>query len=373
MLLTGITFFIILSILILIHELGHFFVARWIGVDVEEFGFGLPPRIVGKKFGKVLYSLNWLPIGGFVKLAGEDEEEKSIKQQIGLTQKNSKHFFWGRTKKERAAILVAGVVMNFLLAVGISTYLLTQGVPTPMGKVYIKEIVQNSPADVSGLKPGDIIERIREAKSTPDVNPPLERVIIVPNDLISFVNKQKGNTVILTAVRGESRFEVQAVPRVDPPSGQGALGVAITDLVEKRYPLIEAPFAALSINIKRIGIMLRSLGGPIIKLLTFQSVCGDVSGPIGIAKVTGQAVKFGFLAVLELMSILSLNLAILNILPFPALDGGRLAFVFLEKFMGRRIRPVYENAAHRFGMITLLILMVLISINDIFCRTSPLP
>src|SRR3989344_5918055 len=124
MLLTALVFFLILSILVVIHELGHYAVARFIGVEVEEFGFGLPPRIWGKRIGKTIYSLNWLPIGGFVKLAGEDEETEGHQVKA----KNKKKYFWARTKKERAAILLAGVTMNFFLAVLLTAYLLTQGV-----------------------------------------------------------------------------------------------------------------------------------------------------------------------------------------------------------------------------------------------------
>ena len=125
MLLTAVVFFIILSILVLIHELGHYMVARFVGVHVEEFGFGLPPMIWGKKIGKTIYSINWLPIGGFVRLAGEDEEEHPTLKRKGL---KVKEYFWARSKKERTAILLAGVTMNFLLAWGITTYIFTKGV-----------------------------------------------------------------------------------------------------------------------------------------------------------------------------------------------------------------------------------------------------
>ena len=159
MFLTGLTFFIILSILILIHEFGHFVVALLLGVKVEEFGLGLPPRLVGKKIKGTVYSLNWLPIGGFVKLAGEDDSESS---KFKVKSEKLKEYFWARTKKERAAILAAGVTMNFLLAVVLTAYLLTQGVMVPSGRVHIERILPDTPAAQAGLKEKDIIKKLKE-------------------------------------------------------------------------------------------------------------------------------------------------------------------------------------------------------------------
>lgn len=344
MLVTAVIFFVVLSILVLIHELGHFMVARWVGVKVEEFGLGLPPRAWGKKIKGTIYSLNWLPIGGFVRLAGEDEDadERSAKR------KSDKQYFWARSKKERAAILVAGVTMNFLLAVGITTVLLTQGVQEPSGRVHIDRVVEGSPAQTAGLQAGDIVQGVT-----------------TPQELIDYTKENAGTSITLSIVREGTPMEIAVTPRKDPPAGQGPLGVAITDLETKVYPLHEAPITALKINLSRGWEMLRSIGVTLWRLVTLQPLTAEIAGPLGIAQVTGQAVRYGFTAVLEFMSILSLNLAVLNILPIPALDGGRLAFVFLEKFMGRRVRPAFERTAHQWGMIVLLGLILLVTINDI--------
>ena len=154
-------------------------------------------------------------------------------------------------------------------------------------------------------------------------------------------------------------------PRKTFPAGQGPTGIAISDLETKTYPLAQAPIEATKINLLRAWDMIAGLGSLIGRLAHLQSVGQDVAGPIGIAAVTGQAVKFGFKAVLEFMSILSLNLAVLNVLPIPALDGGRLAFVFLEKILGRKVKPAFEQSTHQIGMIVLFILIALNSINDI--------
>lgn len=359
MLLTALTFFFILSILVFVHEVGHFAIAKWIGVAVDEFGFGLPPRVFGKKIGKTMYSINWLPIGGFVKLAGEDEDESSASR---ITHQASRKYFWARSKKERAAILVAGVVMNFLLAVGITMYLLSDGVMEPAGRVHVEKVQPGTPAEKAGLTAGDRVSSIAYQVSGGKAE---GKELKTTKELIDTTKSHGGEEVTLTLVRDGKHLQVKLTPRKDPPPGQGSMGVVISDLEKKKYPIANAPFKAIEINLLRAGDMLVSFGTTVWRLLTLKPLNTDVAGPIGIARVTGEAVKFGFRAVLEFMSILSLNLAVLNILPFPALDGGRLAFVFLEKVFGRRIKPAFERSTHQIGMIILFILIFLVSVNDI--------
>lgn len=249
-------------------------------------------------------------------------------------------------------ILVAGVVLNFLLAVGITSFLLTEGVMEPSGRVHVEKVQPDSPAEKAGLLPNDIIKPFTAAK-----------------DLIETTKKSAGQQVTLTILRAGKELTVSLTPRKDPPAGQGAMGVVISDLEKKSYPASLAPVKALEINLDRARLMLLTLGSALWRLITLQPLTAEVAGPIGIAQVTAEAVKFGFKAVLEFMSILSLNLAVLNILPFPALDGGRLAFVFLEKIIGRRIRPAFERSTHQIGMIILFILILLVSLNDILRLT----
>jgi len=362
MILTAITFFVILTILVLIHELGHFTVARFIGVRVEEFGLGLPPRIWGKKFGATEYTLNWLPIGGFVRLAGEDSDES---QKLKVKSQKLSEYFWARSKKERIAILIAGVVMNFLLAVGITMGLLVHGVNEPSGKVRVETVVAGSPAEAGGLQVGDVVVSLDSSAGGVTLK---DKPIFpkTPTDLITFVNANKGFEIYISITRAGTPQPVIAVtPRVDVPAGQGPLGVAISDLEMRTYSWQEAPGKAFMINVLRAKDMFTSLGSMIGRLVTLQSLQADVAGPIGIAQVTGQAVKFGWLAVLEFASILSLNLAVLNVLPIPALDGGRIAFVILEKILGKKVKPAFEKSTHQIGMLILLGLIVLVSINDI--------
>lgn len=372
MLLTALVFFAILSILVLIHELGHYGVARWIGVHVEEFGLGLPPRIFGKRIGSTIYSLNWLPIGGFVKLAGEDEEDARLKRpRLARQGEALRKFFWARSKKERAAILIAGVTMNVLLAVGLTAYLLTQGVLEPSGRVRIEKIQPGSPAETVGLQENDVVTSIIFDSSDP-LAPSDTKPITVPRDLIDTTRAHLGEEVTLRILRNRDEQTVMVTPRKDPPAGQGPLGVVITDLELRTFTWQEIPVEAIRINALRAKDMFTGIASTLWRLATLRSPAADVAGPIGIARVTGEAVKFGWMAVLEFMSILSLNLAVLNILPIPALDGGRLAFVFLEKLIGKRLRPAFERSAHQAGMIILLSLILLVSINDILRLTKGL-
>ena len=251
----------------------------------------------------------------------------------------------------------AGVFMNLLLAIGITTVLLTQGVKEPTGTVVIERVSVSSPAERAGLLIGDTIIGLK-----------VDTDVIVPKtpaELIAYVSKHKGTPILLSVIRDQRTLDVTITPRIDVPQGEGPLGVAITDLVFHKYSWKEAPIKAVEINFTRGKDMFVSLGQTVWKLVTFQKLTADVAGPIGIAQVTGQAVKFGWAAVLELASILSLNLAIINILPIPALDGGRLLFVFLEKILGKRVKPAFERSTHQIGMVVLLLLILLVSVNDV--------
>lgn len=358
MLLTAVTFLLILSILVFVHEFGHYIMARIIGVKVEEFGFGLPPRLFGKKIKGTIYSVNWLPIGGFVRLAGEDESaEEHRKEKL----KDRVRCFWARSKKERAAILSAGVFMNFLLAVSITSVLLVRGVIEPTKTVRVEKVTAGSPAELVGIKVKDVVQSVTVMERLGRREQKIEN----PDVLISTIKAHAGEMVLVTVMRDREVLQMTAVPRKDPPAGEGALGIAITNLEKRTYPWYQAPVRAVLINVSRIWQMLSSLGSLLFRLSTGQTIRpGEVAGPVGIAQVTGEAVKYGLDAVLEFASILSLNLALLNILPFPALDGGRLLFVVFEK-MGRKARPDIERTIHQIGMMLLLGLLVLITINDI--------
>jgi len=359
MFVTAIVFILILSLLVFIHEFGHYCAARIVGVTVEEFGFGLPPRIFGKKIKGTIYSVNALPIGGFVKLKGEDDENGGKSDVKGQARKT---FFWARNKKERAFILLAGVTMNFLLAWGITTFLLTQGIIESTGHVKIQTVSVGSPAELAGLKVGDRIDKVSYVGSNGVLT---ASKISTPTELINLVKDKSGSMISIFIFRDNQSFSLGVVPRVEPPPGEGPLGISISDLERRKYSLVQAPVKGLTLTFTRAWQMTSSLGNLLFRLVTAQKIDkAEISGPVGIAAVTGEAVKYGWEAVLEFMSILSLNLALLNVLPFPALDGGRLAFIVLEK-LGKKARPDIERIIHQMGMIFLLALIALITFNDI--------
>lgn len=343
MFLTLFVFFIILSILIFVHEAGHFITAKRLKIRVEEFGFGLPPRIISRKRGETVYSINLLPIGGFVKLTGED----------AVTKTKDPRSFVNKKPWERSAVLLSGVMMNFVLAVLVLTIVFTKGVMVPTERVHIERVVAGSPAEVSGIKTGDILVAIDGVK------------IIKTSDLQNYVANNLGKQVGMEIERGNEFLTINLTPREVYPAGEGPMGVAISNLEMRSYPWYKAPFLGVMESVNISGKMVSGLGSMLYNLITRSEVPKDVAGPIGIYQVTGKAVTAGQSAVLQLLGFLSLNLAVVNALPFPALDGGRFLFVLVEIIFGRKLVPKFERYAHTFGMIVLLALIVLVSISDI--------
>ncbi len=359
MLVTILIFLLILSILVLIHEAGHFFTAKFFGIKVEEFGFGLPPRVFGIKRGETIYSLNLLPIGGFVKLYGEDDAGSgsvNLKQASELPKKDLGRAFYARPVWQRAAVVVAGVFMNFVLAVAIVTILFSVvGVTSPGKDVIVDKVLQNSPAQASGLKTGDIIKKING------------QIITSPSELVVITKKHLGEKITLEVKDQNSKSKILTVtPRKNSPKNEGPMGIAISQsVVTKKYPWYQAPFVGTKEVLNQSFMIAQGLFTVVFQLVTKASVPQDVAGPVGIAQLTGTMVSIGLPAVLSFIALLSLNLAIVNILPIPALDGGRLLFILVEGVTGKKVNAKYENAAHTIGMALLLGLIALITIHDL--------
>lgn len=345
-------FIIILAVLVLVHEFGHFIAAKKSGVLVEEFGFGFPPRLFGKKIGETLYSVNLLPIGGFVKLYGEEYHEER-----GKTDALKSRAFVYKKPWQKTVIIVAGIVGNFLLAWVLISYLFTQGVPTPTNNVSVESVRQGSPAYTAGIRAADEIKSIQ----TPVKTYP----ITAADQIITLSHKLGGQKVTLKVLRNGVKKDIVVTPRKNPPAGQGPLGIVVTTFVVKKYPWYQAPFYGLAHSFDISFKIVSELSKTVIQLLSFKKPSVDVAGPIGIAQFTGQAIKFGNNAVLELTALLSLNLAVINILPFPALDGGRLAFVLYEWVSRKRVNKSVERYVNLFGIIILLSLAFVISVHDV--------
>lgn len=357
---TVIIFLITLSILVLVHELGHFFMAKKMDVKVEEFGIGLPPKIFGIKKGETIYSINLLPIGGFVKLFGEEYGELDRRDKSRLAATNKNRTFVNKKPWQKTLIVLGGVIGNFLLGWLIFSFLVTQGVPVPTKDVIIEKVSKNSPAQTAGLKEKDVIVKlIPQDSGEPQI------ILTSSNDLIAQTKKLAGQTIELEFKRNDKTYLTYIIPRKNPPKGEGPLGIAVTSYVEKRYPWYTAPYYGLVEAFNITSKIVFELGKMIIGFVTFQKQNVDIAGPVGIANLAGQAVKFGRNAFLEFLALLSLNLAIMNVLPFPALDGGRLVFVLYEGITKRKPNKNIEKYTNLIGFIVLLSLAALITVSDV--------
>ncbi|MDP3987781.1 MAG: site-2 protease family protein [Candidatus Levybacteria bacterium] len=387
MLITLLVFLIILSVLVIIHELGHFLVAKKFGIKVEEFGFGLPPRVFGFKKGETLYSVNWLPIGGFVKLYGEDEAGGG-KVQLKVQSSKSKvkelnRAFFARPVGQRAAVVVAGVVMNAILAIIIFYgFLFISNFKTQLpllgehkffgveqsntSDIVINAVAKDSPAEKTGIKPLSKIVSIDGKKITDQ------------KDLIAIINENKGKEieVVWQDVNTNKIYKGSVVPRVSPPKGEGSLGISffpVTMVVldyktpaQKVFSGIVHPVNLMVYNFDVMGQLI----GVSIKEKNAAPLGEGVSGPVGIYSLVGNIVqipnlKERVLQVLNLAGILSISLAFFNILPIPALDGGRLFFIVFEGVTRRKIPARFESWAHAIGMIVLLSLIALVTVHDL--------
>jgi regulator of sigma E protease len=345
-------FIVVLSVLILVHELGHFITARRAGVWVEEFGIGLPPRIYGKKIGETIYSINLFPFGGFARMHGEDYEESLTKPGRSFIKKG---------KGVRSFIVLAGVLMNFVLAIlAFSVVYAFSGVPKPAGYVKIIDVASAGPSQAAGILPGDKVISV-DGKEVPD-----------SNTFIGLVDAKKGEKIAVIVSRFtagiEERKKITLTPRENPPENEGPLGVTITSTEIYFPPLWQRPFYGVYYGFKDAVFWGKAI------LFSFASIVGglfkgavpkDISGPVGIFAITTEAYKVGILALINFVGILSVNLAILNLVPFPALDGGRLLFIAVEAIFGRKVLPRVEATIHTVGMIILLLLLLAVTVGDL--------
>jgi len=356
--LTIVSVLVVLSILVLVHELGHFLLAKRAGVRIEEFGFGYPPRIIGKKIGETIYSLNWIPFGGFVRLYGEDLRDRG-------RAKDSQRAFWAQSKLKRASIILAGVVFNFLLGIiCFSIVYSILGIPTEGRLVRIGGVMEDSPAAVVGLEEGDVILRVDGQDLT---GFKIGREAI---DTFAEVSSQKqGEEVNLVVERQGEKLSLDLIPRIDYPEDEGPIGVVISSFELKKYPFWQMPFRAAIEGIKEAFgwtiLIASSFGKMVSDLVTQGAAPKDVAGPIGIVQITGRVARTGLLNLIQFVGILSINLTILNILPLPALDGGRLIFLLYEVVTRKRPKPEIEGWINTVGMGLIIALMLLVTFNDL--------
>ena len=348
MILTIVIFIAILVILILFHEFGHFIVAKAMGVKVKEFAFGFPPRLFSIVKNGTRYSFNLIPLGGYVSLLGEDDSNKEPDSYF--------------TKKvwQKILIVSTGVVMNFILAIIVLAIGFTIGMtplvsdPTTLAgqktsQVMVVQVVPDSPAAKIGLEPGDILNGFSS-----------------PNDLQQFTRAHAGEVIDLSLSKNSHSVEQS---QVQLEGGEAPLGVGVVSITKVKQPFFQAIWTAV-VEVGRSIAVIFVVLGQIIKSLFTTGTTGEagvgVVGPVGIYNFTAQALKVGWIYILQLLAIFSINLGIINILPFPALDGGKILFLGLEGIFRKKvIRQEVENLIHTIGFILLIILLLVITFRDI--------
>ncbi|MBI2628033.1 MAG: RIP metalloprotease RseP [Candidatus Niyogibacteria bacterium] len=356
MLTTLFIFFVILVLLILSHEFGHFIFAKWNGVKVEEFGFGLPPRLFSVKKGETVYSINLLPFGGFVKIEGEE-----IKDDLPIGPRS----FAAKSIKARAMIIAAGVFFNLILAFFIFSFGNWWGTPAALGdgeraedeKIFIVEVQEKSPAETAGLLAGDTLLKLRSKSE--------ELAVSKISEVQNFIKQNRGREITVFYKRDGQELTSLAKPRSETKENEGALGIVMAKIGTKSYPFHQAIWQGLKTTIFLTGAMVAGIVDFFVVLIRGEGGLGQIAGPIGIVGLVGSAASFGFLYLLQFMAFLSVNLAVINFIPFPGLDGGRLFFLAAEAIRGKPIGAKISTWAHAVGLVLLLILMLIITYNDI--------
>lgn len=362
---TILIFIVILAVLILVHELGHFLVAKKSGIRVDEFGLGFPPRLWQIKKGETVYSLNAIPFGGFVKIHGETPDESSD----GLSEDYDRSLV-SKPKWIQAAVMAGGVTFNFILAWILLSFGFMVGIPMsasdlPAGaqvrevNLSIVQVLPDSPASLAGLKPGDVILSL----GTED-----ERITPATAPEVSTFVATKGETEFpLTVSRGGEQldFSVTPVQGIFDDTPDPVIGIAMDQVGLVSLPLWRSFIAGASYTVDITVTMVVLLGQLLADVFRGQSALDSVMGPVGIVGLVGDAASLGLIYLLTFTALISINLAIINLLPFPALDGGRLLFILIEAIKGSPIKPSVANTLNALGFLFLLGLMLIVTFNDI--------
>ncbi len=350
---TLLIFLVILTVLVFVHELGHFLAAKRSGAKVLEFGFGFPPRLFGIKRGDTVYSINWIPLGGFVRIKGESGES------------SDQDSFSAQPAWKRFCILMSGVGMNMLLAIFLFAILFSMGAPTsldqqlPKGarvqerKIQVLRVLPDSSAEQAGLRFGDIIVSI-DGQS-------IESVKQVQDYNASHANQRE--TVVVK--RGNEQRTVSLTPTASETGKPAVWGIGLTEIGLVKFPWYQAIFYSFRSTFILAWQIIASLITLFVDLIAHQKVAAEISGPVGIAAMTGQVAQLGFLYLVQFAALLSINLAVINILPFPSLDGGRILFLLVEKLRRRPTPARIEALVHTIGFATLLGLIALVTVRDI--------
>lgn len=354
MLLTILIFLVILMALVLSHEFGHFLLARLGGVRVEEFGFGFPPRLFSVQKGETSYSFNLVPLGGFVKIKGEEGEDPNDPESFSAKP------FW-----LKIAILLAGVAFNIVLAYFLISGGYVLGTPisledadqNPTALVVITAIQKDSPAARSGLEAGDTLIGISAGGEAATISKISEAQ--------EFINAHRGQDVVVSIKRGGKELLMPASVRRETREGEGALGIQMSRIGIEKLGMFAALKKGASATYDTTIRTAYALGAFFKEIFAGRASFEEVSGPVGIVSIVGDFSRLGLIFLIQLTAFLSINLALINLIPFPGLDGGRALFLVIEKLRGRPISFAASRFIHAAGFAALILLMIVITYHDI--------
>ncbi|MFQ5864914.1 MAG: RIP metalloprotease RseP [bacterium] len=342
MLTTLLSFVFVLALLIFVHELGHFVTAKIVGIRVERFSLGYPPRMIGKKIGDTDYCISWLPLGGYVKMAG------MIDESLDDTIKGEPWEFQSKAVWQRALVISAGSFMNLLAALVIfSMIIYSTGIGEPVGST-VGELVAGKPAEAIGLQPGDVITMVNH------------QPVKTWAELTNIIHHSPGVEMEIEWLRNGEIHTSRVTPELQPERNIGLIGIG--PKVQYRDAGL---FEAFALGTQISFTWIKLIGTAIKMLITGEESLKSLGGPIIIAKMAGESAKLGLQKLFEFTAIISINLGLLNILPIPVLDGGHLVFLAIEAIRRKPLSIKIRLAVQKIGMAFLLALMVFIIFNDI--------
>jgi len=368
---SAIVFIIILSFLVIIHELGHFLTAKWAKVKADEFGIGYPPKALKLfRWKGTDFTVNWIPFGGFVRMQGEESIEEETDEKKG---KKLSGQFYQASVFQKLVIILAGATVNFIFGVIAFTIVFSKmGIPEMITEPRIGAVEENTPAYEAGIPSNVNILAVKYQDQEFAVN--------TPEDLINKVYEHRGETITLittgiceqkTCEQIKNEYPVYVRTQEETPEGEGAMGVAFDQVVFVFYPALEMPVRSAAYGIEQAFTLgwqiIEAFSGIITGIFTRGSLPTDVAGPIGIVHQAQSIGIFeeGWLTVLSFAGMLSINLAVMNVLPFPPLDGGRAVFIILEALFTKKRTKKLEYILNYGGYILLLGLIVVITIKDV--------
>lgn len=358
-------FLVILLVLVTAHEWGHFFTAKKFGIRVDEFGFGFPPKAMTLfKKGETTYTLNWLPIGGFVKIFGENPDEES------LNGPDKDRSFINKPRWQQAIVLFAGVFMNFIVAWLLFSFGFMSGLPmstsaeggqyaTKDQHLMVVSVMPGSPAESAGLQSSDKIIALNTTNK--------ELSVVNVESVRDFIAQNGMEVLRVTYSRGKSNEinSVDILPISNTEENRPMIGIAMDMIGIAKLPVHLAFWEGLKLDWYVTKSTFLGLYNLLADAIRGNGTFASVTGPVGMVGIVGDAYDFGFSYLLSFAALISVNLAIINLVPFPALDGGRLLFLLIEKIKGSRLNPKFANTANAIGFALLILLMLIVTYKDI--------